>query len=388
MPDGRARGALRRLEARRRALARLGAGTEPRATGAPARDRAPRRLGPPARRTRSPAYELAVAQRADMIEIDLHRTRDGAIVVTHDEELAGLGGARRDRRRDARRGARARRRRRASGCRRSTELLDGFGARIPFNLELKRGTRAEYAGLEAEALAALGRAGSRARMLFSSVLRPGAARGLRGALAPEARIGLLISRRYPDGASSARAPRSARRRSIRSGALVDAGRSSRQAHARGPRRLRLHGATSRRRWRGSSSSASTGSSPTSRTGCAALGRMPPRGSEPQVPSVPLDAMPASGCRIHSVREAPSPLMKFDEHGARARSASTSAILEQLQENCKRPLAAIGEKVGLTAPSVLERIHKLEEAGVIRDYVAVLDARASRQGRRPPSSASR
>jgi Lrp/AsnC family leucine-responsive transcriptional regulator len=50
------------------------------------------------------------------------------------------------------------------------------------------------------------------------------------------------------------------------------------------------------------------------------------------------------------------------------------ILEQLQENCKRPLAAIGEKVGLTAPSVLERIHKLEEAGVIRDYVAVLDAK--------------
>jgi len=50
------------------------------------------------------------------------------------------------------------------------------------------------------------------------------------------------------------------------------------------------------------------------------------------------------------------------------------ILEQLQQNCKRPLAAIGEKVGLTAPSLLERIHKLEEAGVIRDYVAVLDAR--------------
>src|SRR4029450_9337679 len=50
------------------------------------------------------------------------------------------------------------------------------------------------------------------------------------------------------------------------------------------------------------------------------------------------------------------------------------ILEQLQENCKRPLAAIGEKVGLTAPSVLERIHKLEEAGVIRDYVGVLDGK--------------
>ena len=51
-----------------------------------------------------------------------------------------------------------------------------------------------------------------------------------------------------------------------------------------------------------------------------------------------------------------------------------AILELLQENCKRPLAAIGEKVGLSAPSVVERIHKLEEAGVIIGYVALLDAR--------------
>jgi Lrp/AsnC family leucine-responsive transcriptional regulator len=51
------------------------------------------------------------------------------------------------------------------------------------------------------------------------------------------------------------------------------------------------------------------------------------------------------------------------------------ILDLLQENCKRPLAAIGEKVGLTAPSVMERIHKLEEAGVIRSYVALLDGRA-------------
>ena len=33
------------------------------------------------------AYELAVEQRSDMIEIDLHRTRDGEIVITHDEDL-------------------------------------------------------------------------------------------------------------------------------------------------------------------------------------------------------------------------------------------------------------------------------------------------------------
>ena len=39
-----------------------------------------------------PAYERAVAQNADMIEIDLHRTCDGAIVVAHDADLTGLGG--------------------------------------------------------------------------------------------------------------------------------------------------------------------------------------------------------------------------------------------------------------------------------------------------------
>jgi Lrp/AsnC family leucine-responsive transcriptional regulator len=51
------------------------------------------------------------------------------------------------------------------------------------------------------------------------------------------------------------------------------------------------------------------------------------------------------------------------------------ILELLQENCKQPLAAIGEKVGLTASSVMERIHKLEQAGIILGYAALLDARS-------------
>ena len=55
-------------------------------------------------------------------------------------------------------------------------------------------------------------------------------------------------------------------------------------------------------------------------------------------------------------------------------ATDRAILELLQENCKQPLAAIGEKVGMKAPSVVDRIRKLEEAGVITGYVAQLDAR--------------
>jgi Lrp/AsnC family leucine-responsive transcriptional regulator len=66
-------------------------------------------------------------------------------------------------------------------------------------------------------------------------------------------------------------------------------------------------------------------------------------------------------------------MKFTRDPA-GLDATDAAILELLQENCKQPLAAIGEKVGLSAPAVVERIHKLEEAGVIRGYAAILDAR--------------
>lgn len=50
------------------------------------------------------------------------------------------------------------------------------------------------------------------------------------------------------------------------------------------------------------------------------------------------------------------------------------ILALLQENCKLPLVKIGERVGLSAPSVIERIKKLEESGVIRGYTVILDAR--------------
>jgi glycerophosphoryl diester phosphodiesterase len=144
-----------------------------------------------------PAYELAVAQGADMIEIDLHRTRDGAIVVTHDEDLAGLGGAgevgqaslEEVRRLDA-----------GAGERVPTlpEVLDRFGGRIPFNLELKRGGDGDYPGLEAAALAEVERRGLLARTLFSSFYDPVLAR-LR-ALAPAARLGFLVSRRHPERA--------------------------------------------------------------------------------------------------------------------------------------------------------------------------------------------
>jgi Lrp/AsnC family leucine-responsive transcriptional regulator len=66
-------------------------------------------------------------------------------------------------------------------------------------------------------------------------------------------------------------------------------------------------------------------------------------------------------------------MKFDPSQPEL-DPTDVAILELLQQNCKQPLSAIGEQVGLSAPSVLERIHKLEEAGVILGYVALLDGR--------------
>jgi glycerophosphoryl diester phosphodiesterase len=141
-----------------------------------------------------PAFELAVAQRADMIETDLHRTSDGAIVITHDEDLTGLGGVgeiagatlAEIRALDA-----------GGGERVPTldEILDRFGPQIPFNLELKRATDTDYEGLEAQALAAVNARGLLARTLWSSFYD--SVLGRLRTLAPDARLALLISSRYP-----------------------------------------------------------------------------------------------------------------------------------------------------------------------------------------------
>ena len=50
------------------------------------------------------------------------------------------------------------------------------------------------------------------------------------------------------------------------------------------------------------------------------------------------------------------------------------ILALLQENAKLPQAEVAKAVGLTAPSVNERIRKLERGGFIRGYAALLDER--------------
>ncbi len=48
------------------------------------------------------------------------------------------------------------------------------------------------------------------------------------------------------------------------------------------------------------------------------------------------------------------------------------ILEALQMNARQSFAEIGRKIGLSTPAVAERVHRLEEAGVITGYHVALD----------------
>jgi glycerophosphoryl diester phosphodiesterase len=146
-----------------------------------------------------PAYALAVEQRADMIEIDLHRTRDGAIVITHDADLAHFGaeGAivhktlTEIRLLDASR-----------GCGDPLpvplleEVLDAFGPQIPLNLELKCSPEGDYPGLETATLEALEARGLSDSILFSS-FRDSVLARLREAL-PTARLATLVDFWQPD----------------------------------------------------------------------------------------------------------------------------------------------------------------------------------------------
>src|SRR5256885_10030489 len=50
------------------------------------------------------------------------------------------------------------------------------------------------------------------------------------------------------------------------------------------------------------------------------------------------------------------------------------ILALLQDDAKISQAELAKAVGLTAPSVNERIRKLERGGIIRGYVTLLDER--------------
>jgi glycerophosphoryl diester phosphodiesterase len=143
-----------------------------------------------------PAYELAVEQRADMIEIDLHTTRDGEIAISHDAELERFGAEGEIVERSL---AELRDLDAGGGERIPTlaEVLDGFGERIPFNLELKIAEAGRYPGMEVAALEAVRSRGLLQSTLFSSFYDDVLAE-LRSAEAA-ARIGVLVSLREPAG---------------------------------------------------------------------------------------------------------------------------------------------------------------------------------------------
>jgi Lrp/AsnC family leucine-responsive transcriptional regulator len=50
------------------------------------------------------------------------------------------------------------------------------------------------------------------------------------------------------------------------------------------------------------------------------------------------------------------------------------IIDALQEHGRMPHAKLADQVGLSAPSVIERVKKLEDSGVITGYHAAIDAR--------------
>jgi glycerophosphoryl diester phosphodiesterase len=146
-----------------------------------------------------PAFEHAIEQSADMIETDLHLSRDGVVVIHHDAELERLGesGEIRDHTASELAAMNA-----APGVAVAERmptlqgLLDGFGERMQFNLELKVGLEdVAYEGLEDIVVSAVEARGLMARMLFSSFYDPILAR-LRERSA-SARIALLISPRAP-----------------------------------------------------------------------------------------------------------------------------------------------------------------------------------------------
>ena len=51
------------------------------------------------------------------------------------------------------------------------------------------------------------------------------------------------------------------------------------------------------------------------------------------------------------------------------------ILSELQQDARVTLAALGRRVGLSAPAVAERLQRMEGDGVIRAYRAEIDPRA-------------
>ena len=56
-------------------------------------------------------------------------------------------------------------------------------------------------------------------------------------------------------------------------------------------------------------------------------------------------------------------------------AIDQAILTQLHQDARTSLKELGERVGLSSPSVSERLRRLEERGVVRAFTVDIEPRA-------------
>ena len=149
------------------------------------------------------------------------------------------------------------------------EVLDRFGPRIPFNLEIKRGTRGEYPGLEAAALAAVTRARAAGAHAVLVLLRPGAGARCASSRAPR-RGSRCCSRRGTPERPLERARRLGAE-AVNPWRGLATPRADRGGPRRGARGLRLHRGRRADEMRAAARrSGSTACSRTSRTGCAAL----------------------------------------------------------------------------------------------------------------------
>jgi glycerophosphoryl diester phosphodiesterase len=125
------------------------------------------------------AFESAIAAGADLIELDVRRTADGALVVTHDPRLDGLVVAR---------APVGELRARADPPPLLEEVVGQLAGRIGLNVELKE------TGYEAVVLAALHPVLAAGPPILLSSFRPEAVAAVRR-LAPQLPAGLLLSDR-------------------------------------------------------------------------------------------------------------------------------------------------------------------------------------------------
>lgn len=65
-------------------------------------------------------------------------------------------------------------------------------------------------------------------------------------------------------------------------------------------------------------------------------------------------------------------MNRSRYVTRALDTTDQAIIAALTENGRMTIRELAEQIGMSSPSVTERIHKMEDAGAIRGYTVAVD----------------